>query len=253
MSKIVFNNNPSTIYNGSFSQIGTNQVRLIFDSEILPNEELLSGFNLINEYNGFVQTRREEYKYIYRTYENNPLIVELCNNGIEYVEPKPIVVPEPEPEPYVPTEEELQAQFESEKLNKISELSSACQSAIYTGVDVRDKHYAYTLQDQTNLENMISTASKTSLEVPYHADGESCSLYTISQLQEIYVAEQINLIKHQTYFNQIKKYIMDTFTDRNMIDELQNIVYGTKLTGTYLDTYDTITEQSMLIMQTLGF
>ena len=70
------------------------------------------------------------------------------------------------------------------------------------------------------------------------------------QLQEIYVAEQVNLTKHQTYFNQMKQYILDTFTDINMIDELQSIVYGTELTGTYLDSYNNIIEQSTLIVQT---
>ena len=153
---------------------------------------------------------------------------------------------------YVPTEEELQAEFESAKQNKIAELSSACQSAIYAGVDVGEKHYSYTLQDQKNLEDAITIASQTALEVPYHADGESCSLYSYVGLQQIYIAEQINLTQHTTYFNQMKQYIIDTFTDRSMIEGLQGIVYGTELTGTYLDTYNAIMEQSTLIMNTLG-
>ena len=151
---------------------------------------------------------------------------------------------------YVPTEEELLSQLEIMKQDKISELSSACESAIYRGVDVNEKHYSYTLQDQSNLENAINISSQTGLDVPYHADGESCALYSLMQLQEIYVAEQVNLTKHQTYFNQIKQYILDTFTDINMIDELQSIVYGTELTGTYLDSYNNIIEQSTLIVQT---
>ena len=151
---------------------------------------------------------------------------------------------------YVPTEEELLSQLEIMKQDKISELSSACESAIYRGVDVNEKHYSYTLQDQSNLENAINISSQTGLDVPYHADGESCALYSLTQLQEIYVAEQVNLTKNQTYFNQIKQYILDTFTDINMIDELQSIVYGTELTGTYLDSYNNIIEQSTLIVQT---
>ena len=151
---------------------------------------------------------------------------------------------------YVPTEEELLSQLEIMKQDKISELSSACESAIYRGIEVNEKHYSYTLQDQSNLENAINISSQTGLDVPYHADGESCALYSLMQLQEIYVAEQVNLTKHQTYFNQIKQYILDTFTDINMIDELQSIVYGTELTGTYLDSYNNIIEQSTLIVQT---
>ena len=151
---------------------------------------------------------------------------------------------------YVPTEEELLSQLGIMKQDKISELSSACESAIYRGVDVNEKHYSYTLQDQSNLENAINISSQTGLDVPYHADGESCALYSLTQLQEIYVTEQVNLTKNQTYFNQMKQYILDTFTDINMIDELQSIVYGTELTGTYLDSYNNIIEQSTLIVQT---
>ena len=113
-------------------------------------------------------------------------------------------------------------------------------------------HYSYTLQNQSNLENAINISSQTGLDVPYHADGEACALYSLTQLQEIYVAEQVNLTKNQTYFNQMKQYIIDTFTDRSMIEDLQGIVYGTELTGTYLDTYNAIMEQSTLIMNTLG-
>ena len=75
---------------------------------------------------------------------------------------------------YVPTEEELLSQLEIMKQDKISELSSACESAIYRGVDLNEKHYSYTLQDQSNLENAINISSQTGLDVPYHADGESC-------------------------------------------------------------------------------
>lgn len=305
MSKIIFEKNPSKVFDGQFSQIGKHQVRLIFNDEIPEDELLLSGFNLINEHNGIIQTVRTSYTYIYRIYDDNKNQIELCDDNVQYSEPKPVItfsasaggtlegettqivstykelaIPTPVPNEnykfvewtpaiptkgnvessatftakfeYVPTEEELQAEFESAKQNKIAELSSACQSAIYAGVDVGEKHYSYTLQDQKNLEDAITIASQTALEVPYHADGESCSLYSYVGLQQIYIAEQINLTQHTTYFNQMKQYIIDTFIDRNMIDDLQSIVYGTELTGTYLDTYNAIMEQSTLIMNTLG-
>lgn len=84
MSKITFLADPSTIYDGSFSQIGINQIRLVFESELPSPEVLLSGLQLVNEHNGHVQTNRNDYKYIYRTYEDNPLMIELCNDGIDY-------------------------------------------------------------------------------------------------------------------------------------------------------------------------
>ena len=88
MSKIVFLNEPETVYDGTFSQIGKNQVRLVFTSTIPSNETLTSGFNLVNEHNGRPQTKRTDYTYIYRTYADNPNMVDLCNDNIPYVEPE---------------------------------------------------------------------------------------------------------------------------------------------------------------------
>ena len=88
MSKIVFINEPSKVYDGTFSQIGSNQVRLVFSDAVQSTETLTSGFNLVNEHNGRVQTKRTEYIYIYRTYANNPSMIELCNNNSPYVEPE---------------------------------------------------------------------------------------------------------------------------------------------------------------------
>ena len=86
MSKIIFNSDPSNIYEGQFSQIGNNQIRLVMDS--LPSESiLLSGFVLVNEHNGRVQTNRKDYIYIYKTYEDGKTI-ELCNDDVQWTKPK---------------------------------------------------------------------------------------------------------------------------------------------------------------------
>lgn len=86
MSKIIFNLDPSNVYEGQFSQIGNNQIRLVMNS--LPSESiLLSGFCLINEHNGRIQTNRKDYVYIYRNYEDGKTI-ELCNDNIQWEKPK---------------------------------------------------------------------------------------------------------------------------------------------------------------------
>ena len=87
MDKIVFLNEPEIIYDGEFYQIGDNQIRLIFSDKIPETETITSGFNLVNEHNGLVMTNCEDYKYIYRTYEDNKKI-ELCNDEVPWVEPK---------------------------------------------------------------------------------------------------------------------------------------------------------------------
>lgn len=87
MSKIVFLNDPNTVYDGKFSQIGTHQVRLNFTDAIPSEEVLLSGFNLVNEHNGRIQTRRTDYIYIYKKYGDILNQVELCNDNKPWVDP----------------------------------------------------------------------------------------------------------------------------------------------------------------------
>lgn len=91
MSKIVFIKEPNVIYDGQFSQIGEHQVRLVFTDEIPNDDVLLSGFNLVNEHNGAIQTKRTDYLYLYRKYEEDPKIVELCNDNNPWVKPDIIV------------------------------------------------------------------------------------------------------------------------------------------------------------------
>lgn len=92
MSKIVFINDPNTIYDGQFSQIGNHQVKLIF-TDIVPSDDiLLSGFSLVNEHNGIVQTKRNDYTYIYRKYSDNPKQIELCNDNQPWIKPRITVI-----------------------------------------------------------------------------------------------------------------------------------------------------------------
>ncbi len=154
MSKVVFLDNPSTVYDAEFSQIGPNQIRLVFKSvSDKPSDNiLLSGLQLVNEHNGYVQTKREDYKYIYRIYEDNPLMVELCNDGVKYVEPEPIVIPEQEP--YTSTDEELAQQKRIEQIreleSKISDLKNLLTSSDYKII----KEYEYSLVNKESEYDM---------------------------------------------------------------------------------------------------
>lgn len=185
MSKIVFLKDTSTIYEGEFAQIGEHQIRLIFESVKPSDEVLLSGFNLVNEYNGFIQTKREDYTYIYRLYENDKLTIELCNDGIEYVTPEII----PDPEPYEPTPEELAELLQQNKKNKInlSKLMLAdflennpIHSTAHNGIDgiycvTSDKQSLMTSQYMTyQIEKTINPDAK----LTWNETGKSCEDWT---------------------------------------------------------------------------
>ncbi len=227
MSKIIFLKNPSEIYDADFSQIGQHQIRLTFETEMPDEDIILSGLQLVNEYNNFIQTRREDYRYIYRRYDDNPLVIELCNDGVEYVEPEPIVIPEP----YVPTYEEV--------LNaKIMELSMICQSTIEAGLDINGLHYSYTEKDQINLNDIVSTVKLTGLPLGYHADGQNCTEYTAEELINIYIQLAMNKYCQQTYFNQSREYLTCLKESDKSREIIESYTYGTPLMGTYLETYN---------------
>lgn len=85
MSKIIFNKDKSITYDGQFKQINNHQVKLIFTDIIPDNESLVSGFNLVNEHNGMIQTRREDYTTLFQHEDENTFI--LSNDGSVYVKP----------------------------------------------------------------------------------------------------------------------------------------------------------------------
>jgi len=141
MEKIRFLNNQN-IYDGEVSVSG-NIVTIKFISTLPPQGTLTNGFELLNENNGLVQGNYTAYTTIYRTYEDNNMLIDLSCDGSIYTSPV-LPDPEPEPEPYIPTYKEV---LEA----KIIELSSSCQYMIEAGLDINGKHYSYIEKDQINL------------------------------------------------------------------------------------------------------
>lgn len=217
-------------------------VTLVF-TDIIPDETMLkSGFYLLNENNFTIQGDYSSYKYIYHIDKaTNTVLLTSDSNRIYIESPSGVVTDTPE---YTISDEQL---LFNTKESKIKEMSDLCQQTIEYGVTIDDKHYTYTIQDQSNLVNAVNLAKTTGMSVPYHADGESCSLYTYEEISKIYINEQMNLTRQQTYFNQLKLYIqsLTTISDKEIID---GIYYGLPLTGTYLEEYDNIIAQSKAIM-----
>lgn len=210
--------------------------------------EFSSGFLLLNEFNGLVMGEHRDYTIQYKTSDEKNVF--YISNGEIYSE---IEEPTKEPEKELTEEEKLElqkVQFENAKIAKINEMEISCKQAIETGVSIDDKQYSYTVQDQSNMLNAMNLAKETGLEVPYHADGESCTLYDYSTISTIYMQEQMNLTKNQTYFNQLKLYI-NSLDNISYLDTVNSIYYGIELTGEYLETFNSIIAQSQQIMETL--
>lgn len=117
MEKIRFcNANIKTIYEGITDFVTQHVIVIIFNNNIPTTDELNSGFEILNENNDYVQADYQNFNTIYRTYEDDPLRIELSDDGSVYIIPEHI----PDPESYEPTLEELKALFQSNKINKIS-------------------------------------------------------------------------------------------------------------------------------------
>ena len=228
----------ASIQNCRLTQIGEHVIRVEL-SQAIDEEVILGGFEVLNEHNFTVMGIYHDYNTIYETLEEeSDLVYVLSDDGSTKPEPTP------EPEPYVPTLEEVIQ-------NKVYEINSACQSAIVVGVDIEIdgevEHFSYTIEDQANIDDIAQMAKTTGMEQSYHCDNGSCKLYTIAQINELYMKQKMNKAHNITYANQLKLYVK-SLTDK---EEVNNVTYGTELTGEYLYTYNTIMEHEQEVAKTV--
>ena len=142
-------------------------------------------------------------------------------------------------------EEKLKEQISIAKANKIFECNNICNQMIVKGIEINSENFTYELTDQNNILNNVNLVLQTKLDVPYHADGKPCRLFTPAEIVSIYIAQEHNLTHHITYNNQLKLYI-DTLTT---VEEVEAVQYSQDLTGDYLATYQLIMAQADALTQ----
>ena len=107
---------------------------------------------------------------------------------------------------------------------KKAEIGLACSAAIYAGIDVGGAHYSLTEHDQTELMAQFQTVKAGAEEVPYHADGELCRMYTAEEFTALSQTATAHVFYHRTYCNHLNAWIK-----RDGLDEIPAIVYGADL------------------------
>ena len=210
------------IYLAEVYLVNPNVMGLIFQNEI--PENYLNGFEQINIGNGVVEGDYTSYVTEYRTYEEEPLKVELSNDESIYVPPV-IIEPEPpeEPEPYVPTLEEVKAW-------KHSEMSGMCQSTIFNGFDVElssgeTKHFSLTYEDQINLIGKQLQVAQGEENIEYHPSStptSPCVYYPNADMAKIIETAFAFKSYHSTYCNSLYVWI-DNCESK---EEVEAIYYG---------------------------
>ena len=219
-------------------------VKLKFKDEIPSDDILCSGFEIINENTdeNISDDYYHKYTTIYRRFDDE-MTIQLSNNGSVYIESE--ISQGNVYEPYMPTLEEV-------KNFKIDTFSNICNNAITSGIDIewsKDfiEHFSYTEEDQVNLKEIFDLAVQTNVPMYYHADGESCKLYTVDQIITIYTAVTTNKMHHTTYFNQLRMYIESLETK----EEVEAVEYGYPLTGEFLEIYKESMGQAQIVLEAL--
>lgn len=129
----------------------------------------------------------------------------------------------------------------SEPIDKVisqkkAELSTECEKAIVTGVDVGDAHYSLTLEDQANILALTPLAQAGN-SVFYHQDGEMCREYANDEFLAVVNAATVFKTLQTTYCNLLMRQI-ETMTDA---EEVRAVKYGvTELTGEFAERYEMI-------------
>ena len=161
-------------------------------------------------------------------YRDEGQTIYLSDDGSVYQKPDQDTGGEILPsEPYVPTLEELQAA-------KKREISQACETAIYSGVDVTltdgsTEHFSLTEHDQLNLFGKQVQLAAGTTELEYHADRQPCRYYTAEDMKIITSAAMAYVSYHTTYCNAINMWIVGC----KSTEEVQAIYYGADVPDQY--------------------
>lgn len=134
--------------------------------------------------------------------------------------------------------------------DKLSSLSNSCNEKITNGAEVTlsdesKKTFSYSIEDQANVSEMFNAIVMGAASYPYHANGEGCKMYSAKDIVTIYSALTALKTSQVTYYNQLREYAKTL----EFVPDIQSIVYGQELTGSYLDTYNELMQNATTEMQ----
>lgn len=186
-------------------------------------------------------TKSENTQYVANNDELNALTAELTEKGIDYtvteIDTADILKYEGT---NVSNEEEarmlIEPTLDELKAYKLKEISEICKKTIYSGVDVTlsdesKKHFSLKPEDQMNLNRLAISFEN---EIPYHADGELCRMYSKNDFTAILNTTAAFISKETTYCNHLMAYVKSL----DSADSIKEIIYGQELTGEFLESYN---------------
>ena len=124
--------------------------------------------------------------------------------------------------------------------NKLRDLSNTCKLTIYSGIDVTTsvglEHFSLTDNDQINISTLHDAIEKGATQVPYHADGNLCRMFTSDELTAIYNGAKNCVTYNTTLYNHLSIWVKRCTT----IDEVNAITYTSTLPDDLLANFNTI-------------
>lgn len=139
---------------------------------------------------------------------------------------------------------------------KLREISAACNATIVAGVDLElnegTAHFNLSIEDQSNISNLFRVVELGGTEFPYQADDGTCTVYSATEIAQIYVAAQTLITGQTAYHNALKSYV-NAMTDA---EEIAAVQYGMDLPEPYAaalsEKMAVAQAQMKAIMQKLG-
>jgi len=123
---------------------------------------------------------------------------------------------------------------------KLRDIATACQTIIYSGVDVADtkgtEHFSLTVEDQANLSALAMAIGTGLTSVPYHADGQLCREFTASEFNSVYTAAKNFVTYNTTLCNHLNIWIRRCTN----IDDVSKITYTSTLPDDLLSNFNAI-------------
>lgn len=120
------------------------------------------------------------------------------------------------------------------KQRKIAAMSETCRAAIVAGFDVtlsdgKKHHFSLTVEDQLNMNALFGLMASGAEQVPYHADGEPCSYFSVEDMSIVIQAATAHKTWHESYFNSLKAYI----NSKRTAATVDAIYYGVEIPEQY--------------------
>ncbi|BAK99219.1 hypothetical protein OBV_20210 [Oscillibacter valericigenes Sjm18-20] len=113
---------------------------------------------------------------------------------------------------------------------KLTEVNTACTSAIEAGCDVTLSdgtagHITLTIPDQINLSTAQEAIKAGGTGYAYHLDGALCEVYPGADIAIMAKAATAHVLYHQTYCNHVRVWVKRCET----VADVEAITYGAKL------------------------